>query len=78
MNRLFIYIFLFFSFFILAGCGSAIATVGSNDAKRAKMCKRRCDDDHYNIIIIRANGKIEKHKVNIISINKRMVCECIF
>mgnify|MGYP001177641685 CR=1 FL=1 len=79
MKKFFIFIFLVFSFFILSNCSSAaIATVGESTKKRARMCKNHCKEDHHNIILIRANGKVERHKINIISFNRKIVCECIF
>jgi uncharacterized protein YceK len=64
---------------LLFGCGASVMSVQNGDeAKRAKVCKQRCDKKHYNITIIRVDGKIEKYKISIVSLDDKVACECRF
>ncbi|MBU1179792.1 hypothetical protein KJ885_02520 [Patescibacteria group bacterium] len=73
------FVFVFLCFCVL-GCSNGLGMTLQNvdNAKRAKMCKARCNKKHYNITIIRASGKVEKYKINVVSIDEKMACECVF
>lgn len=68
-------------FFISNCSGMKLMQIGGSDAEkinRAKMCKERCRDKHYNVRIIRPDGTLEIIKINIVSIEDKTACECKF
>lgn len=66
--------------FIFSSCSlSAMNIQDTDNIKRAKMCKERCNKKHIpDIKFIRINGKVETYKINVISIEDKVACECVF
>ena len=68
---------------LVVACGAPMQISGENNpvekAKRAAMCKERCDKKHYpDVKFIRADGTLEVYKINIVSVEDRTACECKF
>ncbi|MCG2694239.1 hypothetical protein L6259_03165 [Candidatus Parcubacteria bacterium] len=66
--------------FIIPSCAMPMMNLqNTDDMKRAKMCKERCNKKHIpDIKFIRADGKVETYKINVVSIEDRVACECVF
>ncbi len=78
MRRIVLLALILFAF----SCGANMAISTNNGdiekTKRAAMCKELCDKKHYNIRFIWADGKMEEIKINIVSIEDKIACECRF
>ncbi|MFH1193734.1 MAG: hypothetical protein V1661_01940 [bacterium] len=69
---------LFLSNCVSSWAGGNFDNSPAKKAERAEMCKKLCNKDHYNIKLIRVDGTIEEHKINIVSISDKVACECKF
>jgi len=51
----------------------------ADNAKRAEMCKKKCNKEHIpNVKFIRTDGRVEIYKINVVSIENKVACECKF
>lgn len=69
---------LFMANCLSAGANMNIDNSAAKKAERAAMCEKLCNKEHYNIQLILADGTMEEHKINIISISKKIACKCKF
>lgn len=76
-------LFFLLALFSLGDCGTTaqlnIGNSSAEKAKRAAMCKERCNKEHYpDVKLIRTDGTVEIYKINIVSITGKTACECRF